>query len=379
MDRHQTGVDVRQATANQQAKRRTSQALLEALKNVGNGAEKPVDATQLSIIIARFNPSTYEGVGEPKLLENWDHKMESLMEVVKCPHDMIVEQVVYYLRGEAAVWWQNVKEDARAYYQAEGLGAISWSGLKSAMREQFVPEYIHHKLRSEFDSFTMIDDMTVTEYYHRFFELSHYAEDMELGQRGLAFRFERGLSAKIMNCLLLGVITDLKDVYLRTGQAERLVDLSKEATERTAAEKRKTDSGNNNQSGNKKGNFNHTKAFFWWGWSHALSMGLGEFELAKDDVFIPSGESVSCVKLYKGVSMLVGGVYLPVDLPQTAADIPVVGEFDDVFPEEIPELPPKRDVDFNVELKPGTCPISKAPYRMAPKELAELKNSCMSC
>ncbi|XP_074314651.1 uncharacterized protein LOC141649878 [Silene latifolia] len=35
--------------------------------------------------------------------------------------------------------------------------------------------------------------------------------------------------------------------------------------------------------------------------------------------------------------------------PQTAADIPVVGEFDDVFPEEIPELPPKRDVDFNRE------------------------------
>ncbi|XP_074277374.1 uncharacterized protein LOC141601012 [Silene latifolia] len=57
----------------------------------------------------------------------------------------------------------------------------------------------------------------------------------------------------------------------------------------------------------------------------------------------------------------------------TTSDIPVVGEFSDVFPEEIPGLSPKRDIDFNVELKPGTCPISKAPYRMASKELEELK------
>ncbi|XP_074291260.1 uncharacterized protein LOC141618036 [Silene latifolia] len=57
----------------------------------------------------------------------------------------------------------------------------------------------------------------------------------------------------------------------------------------------------------------------------------------------------------------------------TSSDIPVVGEFSDVFRDEIPGLPPKRDIDFSVELKPGTGPISKAPYRMGPKELEELK------
>ncbi|XP_074289501.1 uncharacterized protein LOC141614653 [Silene latifolia] len=57
----------------------------------------------------------------------------------------------------------------------------------------------------------------------------------------------------------------------------------------------------------------------------------------------------------------------------TASDIHVVGEFSDVFLDEIPGLPPKKDIDFNVELKPGTCPKSKALYRMAPKELEELK------
>ncbi|WVZ80549.1 hypothetical protein U9M48_028017 [Paspalum notatum var. saurae] len=45
----------------------------------------------------------------------------------------------------------------------------------------------------------------------------------------------------------------------------------------------------------------------------------------------------------------------------------------DVFPKELPGLPPDRDVEFRIELVPGTAPISKRPYRMAPDELKELK------
>ena len=54
-------------------------------------------------------------------------------------------------------------------------------------------------------------------------------------------------------------------------------------------------------------------------------------------------------------------------------DIPVVREFPDVFPEDLPGLPPDRDVQFSIELQPGTAPISRRAYRIPPKELAELK------
>ncbi|KAL5580094.1 hypothetical protein UlMin_012536 [Ulmus minor] len=47
-------------------------------------------------------------------------------------------------------------------------------------------------------------------------------------------------------------------------------------------------------------------------------------------------------------------------------DVPVVNEFVSVFPEDLPGLPPDREVTFEIELLPGTAPISKAPYRMAP-------------
>ena len=54
-------------------------------------------------------------------------------------------------------------------------------------------------------------------------------------------------------------------------------------------------------------------------------------------------------------------------------NIPVVQEFADVFLEEVPGLPPKRDVDFTIELIPGAAPVSRAPYRMSVPELTELK------
>jgi hypothetical protein len=53
--------------------------------------------------------------------------------------------------------------------------------------------------------------------------------------------------------------------------------------------------------------------------------------------------------------------------------IPVVCEFSDVFLDELPGLSPDRDVEFGIELIPGTAPISRRPYRMHPDELAELK------
>ncbi|KAL2243791.1 UNVERIFIED_CONTAM: Retrovirus-related Pol polyprotein from transposon [Sesamum indicum] len=54
-------------------------------------------------------------------------------------------------------------------------------------------------------------------------------------------------------------------------------------------------------------------------------------------------------------------------------DVPVVREFSDVFPDELPELPPHREVDFEIDTIPRAAPISIAPYGMTPSELKELK------
>jgi ribonuclease HI len=80
------------------------------------------------------------------------------------------------------------------------------------------------------------------------------------------------------------------------------------------------------------------------------------------------GETVTChVKVSRPGPMLHN---LKAETPK---EVPVVAEYMDMFPEELPGMPPEREVEFAIDLVPGTAPIAKRPYRMAAPELAELK------
>jgi hypothetical protein len=60
-------------------------------------------------------------------------------------------------------------------------------------------------------------------------------------------------------------------------------------------------------------------------------------------------------------------------------DIQVVWEFPDVFPGDLPRMPPERAIEFKIELQPGTTPIAKVPYKMSHLELIELKTNFRIC
>ncbi|KAA0053234.1 DNA/RNA polymerases superfamily protein [Cucumis melo var. makuwa] len=86
---------------------------------------------------------------------------------------------------------------------------------------------------------------------------------------------------------------------------------------------------------------------------------------------------ISAIKASKLLSQGTWGILASV-VDTREADVslssePVVRDYSDVFPEELPGLPPHREVEFAIELESGTVPISRAPYRMAPAELKELK------
>ncbi|KAM1003288.1 hypothetical protein ACFX2C_003633 [Malus domestica] len=77
--------------------------------------------------------------------------------------------------------------------------------------------------------------------------------------------------------------------------------------------------------------------------------------------------------LSKGCQGYLAHVVLNDNTPNSVEDVRVVRHFPDVFPDDLPGLPPDRDVKFTIDLLPGTDPISLTPYRMAPAELRELK------
>jgi len=59
---------------------------------------------------------------------------------------------------------------------------------------------------------------------------------------------------------------------------------------------------------------------------------------------------------------------------KSISDVPIVRDFPDVFPDDLPGLPPTRQVQFRIDLVPGAAPVAKAPYRLAPSEMQELSN-----
>jgi hypothetical protein len=120
-------------------------------------------------------------------------------------------------------------------------------------------------------------------------------------------------------------------------------------------------------------------------WLSANTVYIG---CAEKNLFIPtetSAESRALTALlqnthqmiqYLGASSKCFSVLFTVD-PEPSlspSDIPIVSEFLDVFPDDIMNLPPEREVEFSIDLVPGSQPISVAPYRMSPLELHELKS-----
>ncbi|GJT33263.1 putative reverse transcriptase domain-containing protein [Tanacetum coccineum] len=87
---------------------------------------------------------------------------------------------------------------------------------------------------------------------------------------------------------------------------------------------------------------------------------------------------ISCIKteryISRGYQVFVAQVMEKKSAEKRLEDIPVVREFLEVFPEDLPGLPPVRQVEFQIDLIPGAAPVARAPYRLAPSEMQELSD-----
>ncbi|KAH0633445.1 hypothetical protein KY284_036231 [Solanum tuberosum] len=106
---------------------------------------------------------------------------------------------------------------------------------------------------------------------------------------------------------------------------------------------------------------------------------LGEAVLEwKGDTTTPKGRFISYLKVRRMITK--GCIYHLVRVhdidaePPTFQSISIVNEFLDVFPDELPGIPPEWEIDFAIDILPGTQPISIPPYRMVVAELKELKD-----
>ncbi|KAH1254253.1 hypothetical protein GmHk_04G010727 [Glycine max] len=96
---------------------------------------------------------------------------------------------------------------------------------------------------------------------------------------------------------------------------------------------------------------------------------FGDSEVSMDGNFISANQVMTSLKDDAQVYMILSN--LEVETKVSMGDLPIVREFPKVFPKDISGLLPEREIEFSIDLVPGARPISIAPYRMSPIELAE--------
>ncbi|GKA64104.1 putative reverse transcriptase domain-containing protein [Tanacetum coccineum] len=115
-----------------------------------------------------------------------------------------------------------------------------------------------------------------------------------------------------------------------------------------------------------------------------MPVEIGSFDAIIGDKSNGRNESqlniISCTKtqkyLLKGCHVFLARITETEDKSEEKRpkDVPVVGDFLEVFPEDLPGVPPTRQVEFQIDLVPGAAPVVRAPYRLAPSEMKELSD-----
>ncbi|KAI3807474.1 hypothetical protein L1987_23403 [Smallanthus sonchifolius] len=87
---------------------------------------------------------------------------------------------------------------------------------------------------------------------------------------------------------------------------------------------------------------------------------------------------INCMKAYKylrkGYCAFLAHIIEKKPEERQLEDIPIVRDYSEVFPEDLPGIPPSRQVEFRIDLVPGAAPIARSPYRLAPSEIQELSS-----
>ncbi|GJU03764.1 putative reverse transcriptase domain-containing protein [Tanacetum coccineum] len=104
-----------------------------------------------------------------------------------------------------------------------------------------------------------------------------------------------------------------------------------------------------------------------------MPIELGTFDVVIGMDWLVDQDAVIASKyIERGHQLFVAHVTEKEPKEKRLEDVPVIRDFPEVFPDDLPGLPPPRQVEFKIELVPGAAPVARAPYRLAPSELKEL-------
>ncbi|KAK8921802.1 hypothetical protein KSP39_PZI019922 [Platanthera zijinensis] len=305
--------------------------------------------------------------------------MEKHFEYAAVPEVQKVLLAAYQLTEDAYTWWLQRRS-------LPDSSTLTWGQFKDALMGKFLASVERDKLAEKFLSLQQYD-RTVTEYAREFSRLSLLAAEFVPDEAKRISRFVRGLRHDFQQHVVahgtttyaetVGAALKVEQILFDSGAshsfiARHIVDLYNWPTSTLEVPFEVSVPGHMHLS--TSGILN-------------CPILLGELQVFADLIVLEMSEfdvilgmnwlvayraKLDCVakRVVRAARLLSQGcsayfVYAShsdVIIPQLES-IPIVSEFPDVFPAELPGMPPDRDVEFPIDVEPGTRPISKAPYQ----------------
>ncbi|GJV46893.1 putative reverse transcriptase domain-containing protein [Tanacetum coccineum] len=333
------------------------------------------------------DPQPFKGTKGAVGLCQWFEKLESVFRISDCKERDKVKFATATLQGRALTWWNG----RIASMGIDAANGTPWTEVRKWMTEEFCPRSVLQRLEQELYNL-MLKGTDIDGYTNRFHELALLCPRMVKPEQVKVEQYIRGLSKNIRGDVTSSRPTGINEAvsmaYQLIGQI--IQDKTNEASE---CEKRKGegDRGDNRRDYNRRQNQRRANV------GAMTNAGINDIDKFVQSARIRSmlgivgnvghtkraiaklqrmDKIVSCIKTQKytekGCELFLAQVTEQESKEKRLEDVPVIQDFPEVFPDELPGLPPPRKVEFRIDLIPGAAPVARAPYRLAPSEMKEL-------
>ncbi|XP_041025420.1 uncharacterized protein LOC121265825 [Juglans microcarpa x Juglans regia] len=173
-----------------------------------------------------MHPPTFDGRGDPTLVEDWIQDIEEVLRVLNCTDKQKVLYSAFKLTSEAKRWWIS----ERTIKEAGGRGVVSWPHFKHIFFDPFFPRSIRDARAKDFADLVQ-GTMTLHQYAARYVELSRFASYLIPDEEKKTRKFDKGLNNQIYERVVALQIQNFSELVDKATIVERSFKRSVELQE----------------------------------------------------------------------------------------------------------------------------------------------------
>ncbi|XP_073277656.1 uncharacterized protein [Primulina huaijiensis] len=298
----------------------------------------------------RMDPKEFSGITDPMIAEVWIKSIEVIFTFIELQDADRVRCATFLLTGDARLWWESASVTVN-------LQTLSWNGFNEVFYSKYFTKKVRSRLTKEFMTLRQ-GDSSVAEFVRKFERGFYFVplitndarKKLRAGLEGYR-EWQAGKEALPGTSAAAAV----QEAFPGTAGKEAVSRTAKKQTSYAAKE---------------------CSSEAWTARSGGSRPRGRVFAMHAEEVNPDTTLLTEKARrlMHKGCQVFLASIISTPDTPvPSISDVPVVRDFLDVFPDNVTGLPPEREVEFAIDLAPGIYPISKAPYRLAPAEMLELK------